>query len=161
MLAIGACTQTNTPTPIRRLIEPRLPSFGVQELGRAEDILFFQEIEQKGWAGLTRYSKGSDTECYVIAEYDDRVEGFTVVAHELLHAIGFRGHFGRPGTYLSMTPRMDAGEPCDEIKGWLLRAKGQYRVWVQDREINREVIWATSMWNHFAGRDLFLVHRAP
>lgn len=150
----------NTPAPIRRIVEPRLPGYGVQRT-MVPDILVYQEVRDVPWAGLTRHGGGMDTEVYIIEGYDNTIPGYTVMAHELLHAIGYGPHIARGGTYLSTTPRMDMGEPCAEVAGWVRKAQGQFRVWVQDDELNDEASWAVALWNSTAGRELFILSYAP
>lgn len=80
---------------------------------------------------------------------------YAVVAHELLHALGWEGHVAGPESYLSHGGRHDNGPPSAADLALLERVEGVRTVRVLDDQLRPAVTWACSLWNHYGGRRVF------
>jgi len=83
-----------------------------------------------------------------------------VVAHELLHAAGYRAHIpdGKCDCYFNATAdQKPLGPPCPAEVVKIRRVTRQYTVVVIDHGLLTAVLWATAMWNEAAGRVVFVV----
>lgn len=121
-------------------------------------------VDGKDAAAMCHHWLGEEARIYV----ERSVPAFAlraVMAHELLHAAGLRGHpFAEPDCY--NTPHgcvsAYANGPCPEEVAWL-RACGEWRaVYVVDAELAEATAWAVDMWNSAAGVEVFaLVEETP
>ena len=83
-----------------------------------------------------------------------------VVAHELLHAAGFKAHVPEGSEDCYFNPTADSaplGPPCDAEVRKIRMVKRTFTVAAVDPRAQVACLWAVAMWNRAAGREVFVI----